>query len=141
MLVSGACPTFNKLQKEIPNNLGARTHKGPSTMVNIPNKEGTSREIMMNVEGFKPPNFDSTGEVSTGAETEWLQLQNRKQRYALQDGQDPTSMWTTHTGKARLPPQTTLPQKYLNKMCPQGIATSHLAGELLAEWSQLGCST
>ncbi len=88
---------------------------------------------MRNVEGLKPPTFDLTGKVATGAETERLQLQNRKQRYALQDGQDPTSMWTTYIGKAKIPQKTTLPQKYLNKMCPQGLATSHPAGELLAE--------
>ncbi len=137
-LFNGACPAVKKPQKEIPNNLGTRIHKCPSPTVNIPNKEETSQEVMRNMEGLKPPTFDLTGEVATGAETERLQLQNRKQWYALQDGQDPMSMWTTHTGKARLPPKTTLPQKYLNEMCPQGLATSHLAGELLAEWSQLG---
>jgi hypothetical protein len=73
---------------------------------------------MRNMEGLKSPTFDLTGKVATGAETEWLQLQSRKQWYALQDGQDPTSMWTTHTGKVRLLPRTTSPQKYLNKMCP-----------------------
>jgi hypothetical protein len=96
---------------------------------------------MRNVEGLKPPTFDLMCKVATGAETEWLQLQNRKQWYALQDGQGPTYMWTTHTGSARLPPKTTLPQKYLNKMCPQGLATSYPAGELLAEWLQLGFPT
>jgi hypothetical protein len=137
----GACPMVSKPQQEIPNNLGTRIHKCPSPTVNIPNKEGTLRKVMWNMDRLKPPTFDLTGKVATGAETERLQLQHRKQRYALQDGQDPTSMWTTHTGKARLPLKTTLPQKYLNEMCPQGLATSHPAGELLAEWSQLGCPT
>jgi hypothetical protein len=140
-LFKGACPTVKKTQKEIPNNLGLRIHECPSPTVNIPNKEGTSQEVMRNMEGLKPPTFDLMGKVATGAETEWLRLQIRKRRYALQDGQDPTSMWTTHTGNVRLPPKTTLPQKYLNEMCPQGLATSHPAGELLAEWSQLGCPT
>jgi hypothetical protein len=47
-------------------------------MVNIPNKEGTSQEVMRNMEGLKPPTFDLTGKVATGAATERLQLQNRK---------------------------------------------------------------
>jgi hypothetical protein len=95
----------------------------------------------MNVDGLKPPTFDSTRDLVTGAETEQLRLQNCKQRHALQDDQDPTSMWTTHRGSASLPPKTTLLPKYLNKTCPQGLATSHPAGELLVEWSQLGCPT
>jgi hypothetical protein len=59
----------------------------------------------------------------------------------IQDNQDPPSMWTTHRGSVSLPPKTTLPPKYLNKMGLQGLATSHPAGELLAEWSQLVCPT
>ncbi len=110
-------------------------------MVKIPKEDGTSQEVIMNVDGLKPPTFDSTRDLVTGAETEQLRLQNRKQQHALQDDQDPTSMWTTHRGSASLPPETTLLPKYLNKMCPQGLATSHLARELLAEWSRLGCPT
>jgi hypothetical protein len=50
-------------------------------------------------------------------------------------------MWTTHTGQMVLPPKAELAKKYLNEMCPQGIATSPPAGELLAEWAQCGCPT
>ena len=50
-------------------------------------------------------------------------------------------LWFIHTGQASLPPRQERPLEYHNEMCPAGIATSHLAGELLSEWSQLGCST
>ena len=33
------------------------------------------------------------------------------------------------------------PFRFISLMCPAGIVTSHLAGELLSEWSQLGCPT
>ncbi len=136
-LINRACPAVTKPQKELSN----WTNGGLPPTVKIPIKDGTSQEVTMNMDGLKPPTFDSTKDLVTGAETEQLQLQNRKQRHALQDNQDPTSMWTTHRGSASLPPKTTLPPKYLNKMCLQGLTTSHPAGELLAEWSQLGCPT
>jgi hypothetical protein len=137
MLINGACPAVTKPQKELSN----WTNGGPPPTVEIPKEDGTSKEVIMNMDSLKPPTFDSTRDLVTRVETEQLRLQNRKQRHALQDNQDPTSMWNTYRGSVRLPPKTTLPPKYLNKMCPQGLATSHLAGELLAEWSQLGCPT
>jgi len=67
-----------------------------------------------------------------------LRLQNRRRHYALQDQQMPSTLWSTHTGKASLLPRQERPLEYRNAMCPAGIATSHPAGELLSEWSQLG---
>ena len=83
------------------------------------------------VEGLLPPILEQTGTLLTGAETDKLRLQNRRRRHALQEQQVPTTLWSTHTGQA----------SYRNEMCPAGIATSHPAGELLSEWSQLGCPT
>jgi hypothetical protein len=50
-LFNKACPMVKKPQKEIPNNLGTRIHKCPSPTINIPNKGGTSQEVMRNMEG------------------------------------------------------------------------------------------
>jgi hypothetical protein len=50
-------------------------------------------------------------------------------------------MWTTYLGSAILPPAQARPSAYCNKMCPAGIALVHPTGDLLAEWSQLGCPT
>ena len=49
--------------------------------------------------------------------------------------------WTKHTGDAVLPPHCPRDTSYRNKMCPASLATSHPTGELLAEWSKLGCPT
>ena len=59
----------------------------------------------------------------------------------LQEQQVPTTLWSTHTGHASLPPKHERPLEYRKEMCPAGIAMSHPAGELLSEWSQLGCPT
>jgi hypothetical protein len=82
-----------------------------------------------------------TGGLLTGAETDKLRLQNRRRRHTLQDQQVPTTLWSTHMGQASLLPRQERPLEYHNEMCPAGIATSHPAGELLSEWSQLGCPT
>ena len=70
-----------------------------------------------------------------------LRLQNKRRRHALQEQQVPTTLWSTHTGQASLPPRQEQPLDYHNEMCPAGIAMLHPAGELLSEWSQLGCPT
>jgi hypothetical protein len=88
-----------------------------------------------------PPILEQTGSLLTGAETDKLRLQNRRRCHALQEQQVPTTLWSTHMGQASLPPRQECPLEYRNKMCPAGIATSHPAGELLSEWSQLGCPT
>jgi hypothetical protein len=93
------------------------------------------------LEGLQPPILEQTGSLLTGAETDKLRLQNRRRRHALQEQQVPTTLWSTHMGQASLPPRQEHPLEYRNKMCPAGIATSHPAGELLSEWSQLGCPT
>ncbi len=91
--------------------------------------------------GLQAPTLAATGNLLMGAETEKLRLQNKRWRQSLQDQQVPTSMWTTHTGTTTLPTIHDRPTNYRNKMCPAGIATLHPAGELLSEWSQLGCPT
>jgi len=93
------------------------------------------------LEGLQPPILYQTGGLITGAETDKLRLQNRRQCHALQDQQITTTLSSTHTGQASLPPRQEHPLEYRNEMCPGGIATSHPAGELLSEWSQLGCPT
>ncbi len=93
------------------------------------------------LEGLQPPILEKTGGFITGAETNKLSLQNRRRRHTLHEQQVPMTLWTTHMGYASLPPKHKRPLEYHNKMCPVGIATSHPAGELLSEWSQLGCPT
>ena len=93
------------------------------------------------LDGLRPPILKQTGGFATGAETDKLRLQNRRRRHALQEQQMHMTMWSTHTGHASLPPKQEQPLEYRNEMCPAGIATSHPAGELLSQWSQLGCPT
>ncbi len=93
------------------------------------------------LEGLHPPVLVTTGNLVMGLETDKLQLQNRRQRHALQDTQLPTLMWTRNLGSAILPPAQARPSAYRNKMCPTGIATAHPADDLLAKWSQLRCPT
>jgi len=93
------------------------------------------------LEGLQPPILEQTGSLIRGAETDKLRLQNRRRHHALQEQQAPTTLWSTHTGQASLPPRQERPLEYRNEMCPAGIATSHPAGEQLSEWAQLGCPT
>jgi len=93
------------------------------------------------LEGLQPPILEQTGGLLTGAKTDKLRLQNRRRRHALQEKQVPTTLWSTHMGHASLPPQQERPLEYRNEMCPAGIATSHPAGEILSEWSKMGCPT
>ena len=87
------------------------------------------------LEGLQPPILKQTGGLLTGAKTDKLRLQNRRRRHALQEQQVPTTLWSTHTGHASLPPkhEQSLKYCYRNEMCPSGIVTSHPAGELLLE--------
>ncbi len=64
--INGACPAVGKPQKELSN----WTNSGPPPMLKIPKKDGTSQEVIMNVDGLKPPTFDSTRDLVTGVETE-----------------------------------------------------------------------
>ena len=98
-------------------------------------------QATQSLEGLQPPILDQSGRLFMGAETDKLRLQNRRWCHALQEQQVPTTLWSTHTRPASLPPRHKRPLEYRSEMCPAGIATSHPAGELLAEWSQLGCPT
>ena len=93
------------------------------------------------LEGLQPPILKQKRGLLTGAETDKLRLQNRRRRHVLQEQQVPTTLWSTHTGHASLPPKHEQPLEYRNEICPSGIATSHPAGELLSEWSKMGCPT
>jgi hypothetical protein len=93
--------------------------------------KSTGRPAPLN--GIQPPILISTGKLATGAETERLQLQNKRQRHALQDAQIPTSFWTKHKETEVLPLQESRPRTYRNKMCPTGIAPAHPAGPVLAK--------
>ena len=98
-------------------------------------------QVAQTLEGLRPTILEQTGGFVTGAETDKLRLQNRRRRHALKEQQVPATLWTTHTGHASLPTKHERPIKYCNKMCLAGIATSHPAGDMLVEWSQLGCPT
>ncbi len=92
-------------------------------------------------EGLQSPILATMGNLVTGAEKDKLRLQNRQWYHSLQDQQLLTSMWTTHTEITALPTAHKCQTNYHNEMCPTGIATTHLVGELLTKWSQLGCPT
>jgi hypothetical protein len=93
------------------------------------------------LEGLQSPILEPSGHLVTGANTNSLRIQNKWRRHKLQEIQPPTLWWTKHTGDAVLPPHRMRDTSYRNKMCPAGLATSHPAGDLLAEWSKLGCPT
>ena len=57
------------------------------------------------LEGLQPPILEQTGGLLMGAETDRLRLQNRRRRHVLQEQQVPTTLWSTHTGHASLPPR------------------------------------
>jgi hypothetical protein len=92
-------------------------------------------------EGLQPHILELAGELVTGANTNKLWRQNKRQHHKLQDKQQITPVWTKHTRETTLPPSQKRNTTYLNEMCPTGLATSHPAGELLAEWSKFGCPT
>jgi hypothetical protein len=92
-------------------------------------------------EGLLPPVIEATSTPVAGRDIERLWLQNKQRRPALQQHQTHTLAWTSHRGDTVLPPSTPLPDKWRGDMCPSGIATSHPAGELLHEWSRIGCPT
>jgi hypothetical protein len=133
----GAATTINGACPMVPNQ-PSEGIKCPSPTLDIPKKDGTSHEITMKLESLQPPTSDSTGEQVTGTENDKLRSQHRRRRHALQDKQDQTSMWTMHTGQAVLPPKAELAKKYLNEICPQGIATSHPAGKLFGRVGAIG---
>jgi hypothetical protein len=124
----------------------------PTPPMGMVNEQARNRQVkwrnlvtcpgdMLAVEGLQPPILESTGDLVMGADTNKLQIQNKRQRHKLQDKQTPTPSWTKNTGDLILPPNQEHHTKYCNEMWPAGLATSHSAGKLLAEWSQLGCPT
>jgi hypothetical protein len=74
------------------------------------------RAVMMvngntSLEGLQPPTLKAMGQLVSGADTDCLHLQNKRQQQqqALQVQQIQTPMWTTHTGSTKLPTCTSLP--------------------------------
>jgi hypothetical protein len=65
---------------------------------------GISELVHWSLEGLHLPSLAATGNLVTGAETNKLRLQNRRQCCTLQDQQLLTSMWTAHMGTSILPP-------------------------------------
>ena len=138
----GATPPLSGLKSvrfASPPPYGATPPSGESNSVRP--RKCESIPPQQSLEGLQPPILEQTGGLLTGAETDKLRLQNKRRRHALQDQQVPSTLWSTHTGQASLPPKHERPLDYRNEMCPAGIATSHPAGELLAEWAQMGCPT
>jgi hypothetical protein len=108
---------------------------------NIPEKAVATTNRAQLVDGLLPPTLEATGQLVLGKDIDRLCLQNKQQRHALQEQQDKVTLWKTYTGTTVLPPPTPLPQTWRGEMCPSDIATSHPMGELLNEWSQMGCPT
>jgi hypothetical protein len=132
----------NQLNHPIPHN-GNAVH-GQLTSVHAHELNGstmgqTNTSVANHLEGLLPPTIEATGEPVAGRDIEKLRLQNKRRRHALQELQEHTLAWTTHRGDEQLPKPTPLPDTWRGNMCPSGIATSHPAGELLQEWSKLGC--
>ena len=134
------CESIPPPHGAIPPLSGPMTVKRKS-LPQLPPHEAVISQATQSFKGLQPPILYQTGELVTGAETDKLRLQNKRRRHALQEQQVPTTLWSTHTGQASLPPRQEQPLNYRNEMCPAGIATSHPAGDLLSEWSQLGCPT
>ena len=132
-------PTGNLMQKQKGDQVNDPRHSpGPDTSgLRVPQRVNVHRSL----EGLLPPVIDATGAAVIGKDIERLRLQNKRRRHALQEHQAHQSAWTTHTGETTLPASTPLPESRRGDMCPSGIAKSHPAGELLREWSRIGCPT
>ncbi len=123
----------------------------PTLACNIPGVHSRARQlrewehhtITRPCNGLHRSRLETTGQAVTGAEMDESRLQIRCRHHEIQEQQRLTVMWMMHTGETMLPPM----HKYLIwhriEMCPAGIATatSHPAGAMLANWSQLGCPT
>jgi hypothetical protein len=127
------CESISPLHSAIPPLSGPMTVNQKSLSQPPPHGAAVP-QATTSFKGLQPPILYQTGGLVTGAETDKLRLQNKRRRHVLQDQQVPTTLWSTHTRQASLPPRQERPLEYRNKMCPAGIATSHLAGELLSEW-------
>ena len=145
---AGAMPTNNKPSNNLENGYSMQLEqRGNNDLLQLPgpDKSGLRATIRINhdeaLEGLLPPIIEATGAEVVGKDIERLRLQNKRRRHELQEKQGQTSAWTAHTGDMELPAATPLPETWRGDMCPSGIATSHPAGELLQEWSQIGCPT
>ena len=145
---AGAMPTNNKPSNNLENGYSMQLEqRGNNDLLQLPgpDKSGLRATIRINhdeaLEGLLPPIIEATGAEVVGKDIERLRLQNKRRRHELQEKQGQTSAWTSHTGDMELPAATPLPETWRGDMCPSGIATSHPAGELLQEWSQIGCPT
>jgi hypothetical protein len=114
---------------------------GPNAPPTLERAVSLTKAAVYPLARLQPPTLDATGQFVSGKDIERLRLQNKQTRHTMQEQQVQQSMWRTHTGTNFLPNPTPLPQKWCNKMCSSGIATSHPAGELLQELAQMGRPT
>jgi hypothetical protein len=96
--------------------------------------------VEQQLDGLLLPTLEETGQLVSGKDIKCLRLQNKQQQHALQEQQEKVTLWTTHTGTMVLPPPTPLHQNGEVNV-PVRHCNSHPAGELLKEWSQMGCPT
>jgi hypothetical protein len=88
-----------------------------------------------------PPTLNSKQPVS-GATTAQHRKENKQRRKLLQQRQtESPPLWTTHTGDFVLPIPLPKIVNHRNNMCPSGLALSHPAAALLAEYAVFGCPT
>ena len=92
-------------------------------------------------DGLRPPQLSDTNAPVTGCDKKKLRKQNTIRRQNRQKHQTRRSQWTHYKGDFFVPDDLPPAQQHRNQMCPSGLARLHPAGDLLSEWSQLGCPT
>ena len=92
-------------------------------------------------DGLRPPQLSDKNTPVTGCDKKKLRHENKCRRQQRQLQQTPESLWTQFRGDFFLPEDLPTVKEHRNQMCPSGLARLHPAGDLLSEWSQLGCPT
>ena len=92
-------------------------------------------------DGLRPPQLSNTNAPVTGRDKAKLRKSNRHLQQKRQREQEEHMQWTSFTGEFCLPGSLPPVTAHKNQMCPLGLARLHPAGDLLYEWSQLGCPT